>query len=221
MRADFATSRPEFDGDYRSAQFSFTKRMADRWSGRLAYTVQSSHYVGTGNPDARRVWLDNDIDADYGRFASDRRQVFAGSASYNVWKTLNIATVISAISGSPINETVGRDVNGDGDNNDRPIPGIDDLAFPIRSELDSQGRAVINGLDGPGSFLVDLSFRYPSRCAPGCGAWISSTTCSTCSTARTWCRRAEPLRRELHDSGCRPVPAADAVRDPRSILRKD
>ena len=51
-----------------------------RW---LAYTVQESHYVGgsaTGgaaNPDARRVWLDNDIRADYGRFASDRRHVLA------------------------------------------------------------------------------------------------------------------------------------------------
>ena len=32
--------------------------------------------------------------------------------------------------------------------------------MPIQSEVDSQGRAVINGLEGPGSFLVDLSFRY-------------------------------------------------------------
>ena len=51
---------------------SFVKRMANRWSGRVSYTLQKSHYVGLGNPDARRVWLDNDIRADYGRFASDR-----------------------------------------------------------------------------------------------------------------------------------------------------
>ena len=31
------------------------------------------HYVGLGNPDARRVWLDNDIHADYGRFAPTAR----------------------------------------------------------------------------------------------------------------------------------------------------
>jgi hypothetical protein len=160
QRVLLTTTRPEFDGDYQSVQFSYNKRMANRWSGRLAYTVQSSHYVGLGNPDARRVWLDNDIEADYGRFASDRRQVLAASATYNVWKTLNVATVVSAISGAPINETVGRDVNGDGDNNDRPIRGIDDLTKPIVSEVDSQGRAVINGLQGPDSFLVDLSFRY-------------------------------------------------------------
>ena len=160
QRVLLTTTRPEFDGDYKSAQFSLTKRMSNRWSGRLAYTVQSSHYVGLGNPDVRRVWLDNDVEADYGRFTSNRTQVFASSATYNVWKTFTIATVVSAISGSPINETVGRDVNGDADNNDRPIAGIDDLTRPIGSPLDSQGRAVINGLDGPGSFLVDMSFRY-------------------------------------------------------------
>jgi len=26
--------------------------------------------------------------------------------------------------------------------------------------VDANGRAVINGLEGPGSFLIDLSFRY-------------------------------------------------------------
>jgi hypothetical protein len=153
-------TRDEFDGDYKSVQFSFLRRMANRWSARVAYTVQESHYVGLGNPDARRVWLDNDIRADYGRFTSDRRQVLAVSGTVNPWRSLTIAGVLSAISGSPINETVGTDVNRDNDNNDRPIRGVNDLVQPIRSELDDQGRAVINGLDGPGSQLIDISFRY-------------------------------------------------------------
>jgi hypothetical protein len=151
---------PLFDGDYRSLQVSFLRRMASRWSGRAAYTLQQSHFVGIGNPDARRVWLDDEPRADYGRFASDRRHVLAVSGTVNPWRSLNIAAVLSAISGAPINETVGRDVNGDNDNTDRPIRGIDDLVFPIRSAVDGQGRAVINGLQGPGSFLVDVSFRY-------------------------------------------------------------
>jgi hypothetical protein len=153
-------TNPLFDGDYKSLQLSFVKRMANRWSGRLAYTVQRSNYVGLGNPDARRVWLDNDPRVDYGRFASDRTSVFAASGTVNVWRTLNVATVISAISGAPINETIGADANNDLDTNDRPIQGINDLVFPIRSEVDSQGRAVINGMDGPGSFTTDLSVRY-------------------------------------------------------------
>ena len=127
--------------------------MANRWSGRVAYTLQESRYVGLGNPDARRVWLDNDPRADYGRFTSDRRHVFAASGTVNPWQSLNVATVVSAISGAPVNEIVGRDVNGDLDVTDRPIRGIDDNVFPIRSALDSQGRAVINGLES-----VDLFY---------------------------------------------------------------
>jgi hypothetical protein len=94
--------------------------MANRWSGRMAYTLQESNFVGLGNPDARRVWLDNDPRADYGHFASDRTHVLAASGTVNVWRSLNVAAVVSAISGAPVNETVGRDVNGDADNTDRP-----------------------------------------------------------------------------------------------------
>jgi hypothetical protein len=153
-------TRDEFDGDYKSLQLSFVRRMANRWSARLAYTLQESHYVGSGNPDARRMWLDNDIRADYGRFTSDRRQVLAASGTVNPWSTFTFAAVLSAISGAPINETVGTDVNRDNDNNDRPIRGINDTSRPILSDVDDQGRAVINGLEGPGSLLVDTSFRY-------------------------------------------------------------
>jgi outer membrane receptor protein involved in Fe transport len=153
-------SGPQFDGKYQSVQLSYIKRMSHRWSGRVAYTLQKSKFVGIGNPDARRMWLDNDIAADYGRFQFDRSHVLAMSGTWNVWQTLNVATVVSAISGAPVNETVGRDVNGDGDNNDRPIRGIDDATMPIRSEVDALGRAVIHGLDGPNSVTVDMSFRY-------------------------------------------------------------
>jgi carboxypeptidase family protein/TonB-dependent receptor-like protein len=159
-------SNEDFDGNYNSLQVALVKRMASRWSGRVSYTLQRSHYTGLGNPDSRRVWLDNDIRADYGLFASNRTHVLAATGTVNPWRTLNISAVVSAISGSPINETVGRDVNGDNDNTDRPIQGVDDLpnaagvALPIRSEIDSQGRAVINGLEGPGSFLIDMSLRY-------------------------------------------------------------
>ncbi|MEI6668880.1 MAG: TonB-dependent receptor [Acidobacteriota bacterium] len=153
-------SNPAFDGGYKSLQVSVIKRMANRWSGRLAYTLQSATYTGIGAPDARRVWLDNDPTVDHGNFTGNRKQVLAMSGSVNPWKTLNIAFVVSAISGSLINETVGTDVNKDGDATDRPIAGINDLTLPIVSALDSQGRAVINGITGPGSVGVDVSFRY-------------------------------------------------------------
>jgi len=154
-------SNPGFDANYHSLQVGLQKRMANRWSGRVAYTLQKAHYVGLGNPDTRVVWLDNDIRADYGVFASNRPQVLAMGLTFNVWRALNISTVASVISGTPINETTGTDVNGDGvSNNDRPTRGIHDVARPIQSDVDSQGRAIINGLRGPSSVLVDMSFRY-------------------------------------------------------------
>ena len=191
LRVLQAQTSPLFDGDYQSLQFSFVRRMANRWSGRVAYTLQESNYVGSNNagaaanPDARRVWLDTDPRADYGRFVSDRRHVLAASGTVNVWSSLNVAAVVSAISGAPINELVGRDVNGDNDTNDRPIRGRDDTAFPIRSEVDSQGRAVINGLEGPGSFLIDMSFRYQIPLGGGSRASTCSTTSSMCSIEKT------------------------------------
>jgi hypothetical protein len=160
LRVLQSQTNPLFNGDYKSMQVSLVKRMANRWSGRVAYTLQRSNYVGIGNPDARRVWLDNDIRADYGEFTANRTNVLAASGTWNPWRSLTFATVISAISGAPINETVGRDVNGDLDNNDRPIAGVDDLIRPIVSELDAQGRAVPFGIRGPESVTVDLSIRY-------------------------------------------------------------
>jgi hypothetical protein len=153
-------SNPAFDADYKSLQLGVQKRMSNRWSGRVAYTLQEANYVGLGNPDTKRVWLDNDIRADYGAFASNRTNVLAMTGTFNVWRTLNLAAVVSAISGARINETTGADGNGDGDRTDRPIRGIDDASLPISSAVDSQGRAVINGLEGPGSFLLDMSVRY-------------------------------------------------------------
>jgi len=163
-------SNAGFNADYNSLQVGLQKRMSNRWSGRVAYTLQEGNYVGLGNPDTKRVWNDNDIRADYGLFASNRKNVLAMSATVNVWRSFNVATVVSAISGSRINEIVGSDRNGDVDSTgsaaDRPIQGIDDVTpirgalLPIQSAVDSQGRAVINGLEGPGSLLLDVSLRY-------------------------------------------------------------
>lgn len=154
-------TNPAFDGSYNSLQVSLVKRFSRRWSSRGAYTLQKGEYVGLGNPDNRRVWLDNEIEVDRGRFASDKRQVLALSGTVNPYKTFTIATVFSASTGGPINEILGVDANGDGDNNnDRPIKGINDLTIPIRSAVDSQGRAVINGIQGFGARTLDVSFRY-------------------------------------------------------------
>ena len=126
--------------------------------------------------------------------------------------------MLSAISGAPINETVGRDVNGDLDNTDRPIRGIDDATMPIRSDVDSQGRAVINGLDGPGSFLVDMSFRYRFRSRRGLESLDLFYDIFNCWIARITSRRRAIVVGDLHGADGGAVPTADAVRNQSSFL---
>jgi hypothetical protein len=62
--------------------------------------------------------------------------------------------------GHPINEVVGRDVNGDRDNVDRPVAGVDDTQRPIVSPLDASGRAIRHGIDGPNVSNLDLRAQY-------------------------------------------------------------
>ena len=160
-RVRISRTHPDANGRYNSVQVSLVKRMANRWSGRAAYTLQKAESVGLRNVDTREVSNAYDVRSDFGLSQDNRTHVLATTGTFNVWQNLNIATVVSAISGRPVNETVGRDVNGDRQSrNDRPVAGIDDAVFPIRSALDSNGRAVINGLQGPGSFLIDMSLRY-------------------------------------------------------------
>lgn len=159
-RVRVLTSNSGLDGDYKSLQVAFVRRMANRWSGRLSYTLQKANYVGLGNPDSRTVSNNLDPASDYGRFASNRTHVVSATATVNAAKNLNFSAILSRLSGVPINETVGQDFNGDGNNNDRPIQGVSDGGKPILSPLDSQGLAVINGIDGPGLFEVAVSARY-------------------------------------------------------------
>ena len=151
-------TRSELDGDYKSLQVAVNKRFSDRWSSRVAYTWQESNYVGIGIE--RRVWLDNDLRADYGRFQFDRRHVLNLNGTFNAFEGLTLSAVVSAQSGAPGNELTGGDDNRDNDRTDRPIQGVTDGGVPIASEVDSQGRAVPYGIDGPGYVELNLSVRY-------------------------------------------------------------
>jgi len=151
-------TRSELDADYKSLQIAVNKRFSNRFSMRHAYTLQRSNYVGTGTE--RRVWLDNDIRADYGRFTNDRTHVLNMSGTYNPIANLSLGAILSATSGDRANETTGKDDNKDNDRTDRPIQGLTDGGFAIKSEVDSLGRAVRNGIDGPNYFSLDLSVRY-------------------------------------------------------------
>jgi outer membrane receptor protein involved in Fe transport len=142
-----------FNTDYNSLEVALEKRQSNRWSGRVSYTLAYANAVSAISDQLNPR-------GDYGRSNLDNRHALAASANFDVWRGLGAGFVFRAYSGYPINETIGSDVNGDNVNNDRPVEGIHDTAFAIRSELGAGGRAVPFGIDGEKMILLDSRFQY-------------------------------------------------------------
>ena len=107
-----------------------------------------------------RLSNDQNPRADYGRANFDNRHAFVTSLNVNPFGGLSAGAIFRYYSGYPINETIGTDVNGDRDNNDRPVLGVHDASRPIVSPVDSEGRAIRNGIEGESTTLVDLQVQY-------------------------------------------------------------
>jgi len=144
------------NSDFNSLELELEKRMASRWSGRVSYTFAKCH-------DVANIIVDSNPHLDYGRCDRDNTHAFATSANVDLGHGFGAGMVFRTYSGYPINETTGQDSNGDGTTNDRPITGVNDLAFPIRSPLDSRGVAIRNGIDGERKTILDSRFQYVQR----------------------------------------------------------
>jgi hypothetical protein len=165
-----------FNTDHNALELGLEKRYSNRWSGRIAYTLSESNdvqgaNVGGFNLSLKRFSDDLNPRSDYGRANFDNRHALSSSLYLTAWRGLGLGAVYRYYSGHPINEVVGRDVNADRDNFDRPVAGVDDATIPIRSELDASGRAIRNGIDGPDVWNLDLrsqySFALPGRSTLG------------------------------------------------------
>jgi hypothetical protein len=163
-------TRPEFNTDYDALEFGVQRRLANRWSGRFAYTLSRGRDVnasttGGGNIVEKRVNNDLDPRLDYGLGNTDNRHAFTSGANWDAWRGLGIGATFRYYSGNPVNETLGRDANGDRDgaNFDRPVRGRDDLLLPIVSEVDANGLAIRNGIEGVNKVLLDVRLNYEFR----------------------------------------------------------
>jgi hypothetical protein len=152
-------TRDDLNTDFDSLELSLEKRYSERWSGRIAYTLAYANDVGA------RFTNDLNPREDYGRSNFDNRHAFVTSVTVNPWRGLSTGAIFRYYSGYPINETIGTDVNGDRDNIDRPLRGVDDLTRPILSPLDANGRAIRNGIDGENTKVLDLQLQYVASLA--------------------------------------------------------
>jgi outer membrane receptor protein involved in Fe transport len=152
-------SRDDLNTDYNALELALEKRLSNRWSGRVSYTLARARDVGS-------ITYDTNPRADYGRTSFDNRHALALSGNFTLWAGLGAGFVFRYYSGYPINETIGSDsisfpgTNGDGDNNDRPVQGLNDTTRPILSPVDSNGRAIRNGIHGEKQVLLDGRFHY-------------------------------------------------------------
>lgn len=157
-------TRDDLNSDYDALELSLNRRYANRWGGRFAYTLSRARDVGsTGGGtviSTKRVSDDFNPSADYGRANFDNRHAVAFSLNTNPWRGLGAGLVFRYYSGYPINETIGRDTNGDRDSFDRPVQGVDDVTRAIVSPVDANGRAIRNGIDGESLMIMDLRFQY-------------------------------------------------------------
>jgi hypothetical protein len=145
---------PSLDTDFNSLEVGLDKRLSNRWSGRVSYTLARSRDVGV-------IIVDSNPRLDYGLSNFDNRHAFAASTNIDLGKGLGTGFVFRRYSGYPINETTGTDSNGDGtSNNDRPTKGVDDLTKPIVSAVDSRGVAIRNGIKGEPQLILDGRFQY-------------------------------------------------------------
>jgi hypothetical protein len=161
-------TRDDFNSDFESLELSLVKRYSTRWSSRVSYTLARARDVNgattfnaTGaDPNNKRYSNDLDPRADYARANFDNRHALATSVNVNPWRGLGVGATFRYYSGYPITEIVGTDVNGDRDNFERPVRGVHDATRPIVSAVDSNGRAVRNGIEGENHALVDLRLQY-------------------------------------------------------------
>jgi hypothetical protein len=167
----------DFNTDYDALELAVVRRLANRWSGRFAYTLSRAHdvnggYSFGGNIVEKRVNDDLNPRLDYGLTNTDNRHAFSSGANWEAWRGLGLGATFRYYSGNPVNEFLGRDANGDRDNSmtgqsaaDRPVRGRDDATLPIASKVDASGLAIRNGIKGSNKVLLDVRLQYVHRLA--------------------------------------------------------
>jgi hypothetical protein len=109
---------------------TFRMNMNRKW-GRINafYTVSKSTSDDDNERDAGGVLYDNpyDLRTEYYLSRLDRRHQFVANPVFFLPYGFEVASAIRLRSGTPINSLVGTDLNGDGNNNERPmiVPGIE------------------------------------------------------------------------------------------------
>lgn len=123
--------------------FTFRARLVRKWGQLNAfYTLSNNKSDDDNERDSGGVGFANpyDLTGEYSLSRLDRRHQFVANPVFFLPLGFEVSSAIRLRSGTPINATVGGDLNGDGVNNDRPllVPGItyERNAFRNRNSYD-------------------------------------------------------------------------------------
>jgi hypothetical protein len=161
-----------FDSDYHALELGLVKRLSNRWSGRVSYTLARARDVNVQTGNAFAIWnrrVNDDYGvtsglnprADFGLTNLDNRHGFTTAGNFDIWNGLGLGATFVYYTGNPVNELVGDDVNNDLDTFDRPIVGRDDATMPILSEVDANGYVIHNTMPGHSDYLaLNMRLQY-------------------------------------------------------------
>ena len=216
-------TRDDLNSDFDSLELSLEKRFSDRWSGARRLHAGYANDVVPQNA-ALNARVANDLEPARRLRARQLRQpARLRHERQRARRSADSAPARSSgyYSGYPINETIGTDVNGDRDNNDRPVSGVHDLTMPILSPLDANGRAIRNGIDGNSTTLVDLQLQYVFRLQQRQTVGLFSEIYNLFNKENLGNPTGNRNNRELHGSGRGRVDAVGAARDSVHVLESE
>ncbi len=153
--------------DYDALNLQLEKRYADKWSGRISYSLSKSRGTATDQADRNtdQVLTEMNLDKRHGPTAIDRRHVLSVASRIEVPKTfgMTLATTARYMSGSPFtiyNSNI--DVNQNGQLDD-PSPAGTYKGTGLNAMTDVDNKGGRNGAYGPDYFQVDIRAGWRRR----------------------------------------------------------
>lgn len=149
------------DGElkYSALELRLERRMSRRWQALGSYTLSSAKNDSETFPANHFA-----REGDYGYAEADRRHRLTASGIVDAFAGVQLSAILKYQSPQSFNVTAGRDLNGDGINNDRPFGvtrnqgcrGLDlDAVNTYRAAND---RAAVSGVQCPSYLALDLQF---------------------------------------------------------------
>jgi hypothetical protein len=155
------------ESDYDALNLQLEKRYANRWSGRISYSLSKARGTATDQADRNtdQVLTDMNLDFRHGPTAIDRRHILSVAGRVEVPKTggMTLAPIVRYMTGAPFtifNSNI--DVNQNGQLDD-PSPAGTYSGTSVNALKNVEYKGGRNGAYGPDYFQMDIRAGWRRR----------------------------------------------------------